>query len=301
MVIPVFKVTLPWGAFDHDAALQANVDAINQLKADYGLNTIVDATPNECGRDAVFMKEVAQATGINIICPTGYYYEGEGAPAYFKYRSSMTDISTEIYNMMMAEITQGIMGTNIKAGVIKLATSKDKITDYEKAFFTAAARAAAETNTVIITHTQEGTMGPEQADFLISQGVNPKKIQIGHMEGNLDLDYQKKVLDKGVFISFDRIGLQVFASCPMDMQRVETVLALIKAGYGDQILLGHDFIQVWLGRPSPDLPAEALTPIANWNWSNIFTTFVPALKAGGATDADINKLLVENPRRLYGL
>ena len=93
-------------------------------------------------------------------------------------------------------------------------------------------------------------MGPEQADFLISQGVNPKKIQIGHMEGNLDLDYQKKVLDKGVFIAFDRIGLQVFGGCPMDPQRVETVLALIKAGYADQILLSHDFIQVWLGRPA---------------------------------------------------
>jgi len=144
-------------------------------------------------------------------------------------------------------------------------------------------------------------MGPEQADFLISQGVNPKKIQIGHMEGNLDLDYQKKVLDKGVFISFDRIGLQVFGGCPMDPQRVETVLALIKAGYGDQILLAHDFIQVWLGRPAPELPPEVMALIENWNWSNIFTTFVPALKAGGASDADINKLLVENPRRLYGL
>jgi len=298
---PGFQGDLTLGAFDHDAALKANVDVINQLKADYGLNTIIDATPNECGRDVVFMREAAQATGINIVAATGYYYEGEGAPAYFKYRSGMTDIITEVYNMMKAEITQGIMGTDIKAGVIKLASSKGVITDYEKAFFTAAARIAAETNTVIITHTQEGTMGPEQADFLISQGVNPKKIQIGHMEGNLDLDYQKKVLDKGVFISFDRIGLQVYAACPMDSQRVETVLALIKAGYTDQILLAHDFIQVWLGRATPDLPEEALAPIANWNWSNIFTTFVPALKAGGATDADINKLLVENPRKLYGL
>ncbi|MGE5543563.1 MAG: hypothetical protein ACM3UW_01190, partial [Bacillota bacterium] len=28
------------------------------------------------------MREAAQATGINIVAATGYYYEGEGAPAY---------------------------------------------------------------------------------------------------------------------------------------------------------------------------------------------------------------------------
>jgi phosphotriesterase-related protein len=298
---PGYQGDLTLGGFDHDAALQANVDVIKQLKSDHGLNTIIDATPNECGRNVVFMKEVAEKTNINVICATGYYFEGEGAPAYFHWRLTMGDIIPEIYNMMTAEITQGIMGTDIKAGIIKLATSKGKITDYEKAFFTAGARVAAETGTVVVTHTQEGTMGPEQADLLISQGVNPKKIQIGHMEGNLDLDYQKKVLDKGVYISFDRIGLQVFGGSPMDPQRVETVLALIKAGYGDQILLSHDFIQCWLGRPGPELPPEVMALIENWNWSNVFTKFVPSLKTGGATDADINKLLVENPQRLYGL
>lgn len=120
------------------------------------------------------------------------------------------------------------------------------------------------------------------------------------MEGNLDLDYQKKVLDQGVFIAFDRIGLQIIGGCPTDAQRVETILELIKAGYGDQMLLGHDAIQVWLGRPMPPLPPEAAALFANWNWNNIFANIIPALKAGGASDEDINKLLVDNPRRLYG-
>ena len=91
---------------------------------------------------------MAEKTGINIIAATGYYYEGEGAPAYFHWRSTMGDISAEIYAMMKAEITDGIMGTGVKAGIIKLATSKGQMSDYEKAFFTAGARAAAETGTV---------------------------------------------------------------------------------------------------------------------------------------------------------
>ena len=86
----------------------------------------------------------------------------------------------------MAEITDGIGDTGIKAGVVKLTSSKDEITDYEKMFFAAGAKAQRETGVPIITHTQEGTMAPEQAEFLLSEGADPDRVMIGHMDGNTD-------------------------------------------------------------------------------------------------------------------
>jgi len=145
--------------FDRRSAVATAVNCLGPLK-EYGLKTVVDATPNECGRDPQLLHEVADTAGINIICATGYYYEGEGAPAYFKFRSAFADAVAEIYEMFMREITVGIGETGIKAGVIKVASSKGIITDYEKMFFRAAARAQKETGVPIITHTQEGTMGP---------------------------------------------------------------------------------------------------------------------------------------------
>src|SRR5690625_6115466 len=104
--------------------------------------------------------------------------------------------------MFMKEITDGIATTGIRPGIIKLATSKGEITSYERMFFEAAAKVHQETGIMLLTHTQEGTMGPEQARLLIELGVDPEKIVIGHMCGNTDINYQKKTLETGVKIGF---------------------------------------------------------------------------------------------------
>jgi phosphotriesterase-related protein len=150
-----------FGPFDHDAAVKRCVTACRSAKA-HGVKTIIDATPNECGRDPSFLKVASEQTGINIICSTGYYYEGQGAPHYFNFRQAIGfPVEEEIYEMMVREITIGIGNTGVRAGVIKLGSSKNTITEYEQLFFRAGARAQRETGVPIITHTQEGTMGPE--------------------------------------------------------------------------------------------------------------------------------------------
>ena len=164
---PGFQGDMSVAPFDWDGTLKLCIGTIKPLMEKYGLKTAVDATPNECGRNVLFNKAVSEATGLNIIPASGYYYEGEGAPAYFKQRSGLTDIVPEIVEIFKTETNVGIEGTGIKAGVFKLASSKNQITPYEVAFFKAAAKVSSEAGIPIITHTQEGTMGPEQADLLI--------------------------------------------------------------------------------------------------------------------------------------
>ncbi len=278
--------------FDSKAAVNQGVDVLNQLKA-LGLTTYVDATTNDSGRCPEVYKEVSEKTGINIICSTGYYFEGEGASAYWKFRSSLGDISQEIYDLFMAEITTGIRDTGIKAGVIKVGSSKGVITDYEKMMFTAAARVQKDTGVPIITHTQEGTMGPEQARLLISEGADPAKIQIGHMSDSLDMDYQLETLEQGVYVSWDRMGLQGLVGCPMDEQRYAVIIDLIKKGFADKLMLSHDYIIHWLGRPL-NLPEEAFPLIANWHPTHLFNNIIPALKKEGVTDEQIETIIKGN-------
>ncbi|OQY51334.1 MAG: phosphotriesterase-related protein [Desulfobacteraceae bacterium 4572_89] len=283
--------------FDSKAAVSQGVDVLNQLKV-LGLTTYVDATTNDSGRCPEVYKEVSEKTGINIICSTGYYFEGEGSSAYWKFRGSLGDISQEIYDLFMAEITTGIRDTGIKAGVIKVGSSKGVITDYEKMMFTAAARVQKDTGVPIITHTQEGTMGPEQAKLLISEGVDPAKIQIGHMSDSLDINYQLETLEHGVYVSWDRMGLQGLVGCPMDEQRYAVIIDLIKKGFADKLMLSHDYIIQWLGRPL-NLPEEAFPLIANWHPTHLFNNIIPALKQGGVTDEQIETIIKGNPGRIF--
>ena len=121
----------------------------------------------DIGRDVNFMAEAAGAAGIQLICATGLYKEDLGNTAYFKQRPV-----GEIADVYVAELTEGIARTGVKAGVIKCATSKDKVTEYEEKCLRAAARAHLKTGAPITTHTDDGTMGREQLDIFAAEGVD---------------------------------------------------------------------------------------------------------------------------------
>ena len=270
-------------------------DALGEVKQ-YGVKTVVDASPNDMWRNVELDRVVAEKTGLNIICATGMYYEAEGMPAYFKFRSQAMDIVTELYESFMQELTVGIGKTGIKAGVIKVATSHGVITPYEEKVIKAAARAQKETGVPILTHTQQGTMGPEQAALLMGEGVDPKKIVVGHMCGNASLEYQMSVIDKGVYVGFDRWGLEFFF--PDNLRRA-TVLGLLGLGFADRIILSQDSNARWLGRASV-IPDFIQPLIANWTYTHIFKDIIPQLKQAGVTETQVNQMLVENPKRIFG-
>ena len=260
----------------------------------------MDATTNECGRNVLFLKKISELTGIHIICSTGYYFQEESSYAYWQFRNGFADIRQEIYEMMETELTVGIEDTDIKAGVIKLASSNQCITPLEEIFFQAAARAQKATGCAIITHTQAGTMGPQQARILIENGASPSKIAIGHMCGNLDLSYHREVLDQGVYVNLDRIGLEgELFHTPTDEERMDLICRLTAEGYGDRILLGHDSVNVNLGRGliMTDFMKEAMKDA---NIRTIGSKIIPGLKKRGLTDEQIEGFLSRNPARFLG-
>jgi len=285
---PGFAGDLTLGPFRKAEALEAGIQAANAVMK-FGVKTVVDPTPNECGRNPEVLKEISEETGLQIVCATGYYYEGEGATTYFKFRQSLGTAEDDIYDMFMKEITDGIDTTGIRPGIIKLATSKGEITPYERMFFEAAAKVHQETGIMLLTHTQEGTMGPEQARLLIELGVVPEKIVIGHMCGNTDINYQKKTLETGVKIGFDRFGIQGLVGAPMDEERIATLLQLLENGYEDQIMISHDSINYWMGRP-PIMNDDLAALVKNWHPTHVFENIIPELKRSGVSNKMIEKM-----------
>src|SRR5262249_60758994 len=126
--------------FDRREAKRLCVDRMLELKA-LGVSALVDPCPIDLGRDVEFAAEVAQASGVNVVCATGLYKEESGAAPYYKFRASFTDAVSEMTEIFVKEITEGIGETGIKAGVIKVATGPHQITAYERSVIIAAARA----------------------------------------------------------------------------------------------------------------------------------------------------------------
>lgn len=283
------------GQIEFPELVQICADALGEVKK-YGVKTVVDATTADLWRNVELDRAVAEKTGLNIICATGMYYEGEGMPANLKFRSQVMDIQSEHYDSLMKELTVGIGRTGIKAGVIKVATSHGVITPYEEKMLKAAARAQKDTGVPILTHTQQGTMGPEQAALLISEGADAKKIVIGHMCGNANMEYQLSVIDKGTYVGFDRWGIDFLY--PDNLRRA-TLLGLLGLGFADRIVLSQDCNAKILGRPFV-MPDFIQPLIANWSYTHIFKNIIPQLKQAGVSDAQVGQMIVDNPRKIFG-
>ncbi len=114
--------------YDRDKIVKICVKMAGPVKQ-YGVTSIIDATPIDLGRDVEVMKQVSEKLGVNIICSTGMYTEELGKWAYYKQRSRnrIGDPAVELYDTYLREITGGIGATGVKAGVIKVATGLKNI------------------------------------------------------------------------------------------------------------------------------------------------------------------------------
>jgi phosphotriesterase-related protein len=278
--------------FDRREAKRLCVDRMLELK-ELGVSALVDPCPIDLGRDVEFAAEVSQASGVHVVCATGLYKEESGAAPYFKFRGAFTDSIAEMTEIFIKEIEEGIGSSGIKAGVIKLATGPHQITPYERNVITAAARAHKATGTPITTHTDEGTMGREQLAILTEEGADPSRVVIGHSCGTADLRYHTDLLDRGVYLGFDRFGLELLQP---DRLRLASLIGLLGIGFERQIVLSHDTVWCWRGRALP-IPAEQLAP--KWDPRHVLQHIVPALREAGVSQAKIDAMLIENPRRYF--
>src|SRR3990172_7762165 len=194
--------------FDRADARRRCVDRMRELKA-LGVSAFVDPCPIDLGRDVEFMAEVAQASGVHIVCATGLYKEDQGAAPYFKLRAAFSDAVSEMTETFIKELDEGIGPTGIKPGIIKVATSAHQVTPYERMVLTAAARAHRATGVPITTHTEDGTMGREQLDIFAAEGVDLRHVIVGHSCGSAGLHYHVDLLDRGAYLGFDRFGLDI--------------------------------------------------------------------------------------------
>jgi phosphotriesterase-related protein len=267
------------------------VERMAELRG-HGLRTLVDPCPIDLGRDVELMAEVAQKSGVHIVCATGLYKEDEGAAAYFKFRQHWGDALGEMTELFVRELTDGVGETGIRAGVIKVATGVGKITPYEETVLRAAGKAHKATGAPITTHTDQGTMGPQQLDVLQSEGVDPRAVVVGHSCGQSDVHYHLEMLDRGATLGFDRFGLEILHP---DRERLAVLIGLLGIGFERQLVLSHDTVWCWRGR-APNLPPDLL-PL--WKPTYVFETIVPKLREAGVSAEKISTMLVENPRRYF--
>ena len=250
-----------------------------------GVHTLVDHSPYDLGRDPELLAEVSAASGIQIICCTGAWIAPQ---RYFHQRPPR-----EAAELFIADLTEGIAGTGIRAGIIKCATEADGLAGPIELVLRAAAIAHRHTGAPISTHTHAPSRtGALQQRVFAEEGVELGRVIIGHSGDTDDLDYLEGLLANGSYLGMDRFGADdIFP----DGRRVDVVARLCAAGHAEQLLLSHD-ANCWNDRTDA-ATMRRIRP--NWHHRYIAETIVPQLCTRGVTDAQIHTMLVENPRRIF--
>lgn len=272
---------------------------VNKLKAarGEGVQTIVDVTPLDVGRDIRLLEEVSRKSGIHIIACTGHWLN----PSL----SMEARSAEELTNFFQLEIERGIEGTKIKPGVIKVATDHEGVTPFLEKALRAAARASNASGIPVTTHTYAADrIGEKQADIFESEGLNPAMVCLGHCDDTDDMNYLTGLLKRGYTIGMDHMtwgadeARGANAKTLSWQQRAQCVKKLIDAGYEKQIFLSNDWYFGISIAPTGFMDAkEKMNPDGI-----LFTTrkTIPYLKQLGVSDHAIHVMTVESPRRFFG-
>ena len=271
--------------WDRDARRKQAVAALATAK-EHGVSTIVDLTVLGLGRDVAFAREIAQESGINVIAATGLYTYDE-LPHYFANRplEAMVDL-------FIGDITSGIQGTEIKASILKCATDAKGVTPGVEKVLRAVARAHRSTGAPISTHTHAASeQGLNQQRIFAEEGVDLRRVVIGHSGDTEDIVYLEKLVAAGSYIGMDRFGLHQML--PTE-KRVATIAKLCERGHADHIVLSHDTMCYidWY-------PEEMRAALPDYNYLHIPDKVVPALREAGVSDEQIRAMTVDNPRRIF--
>lgn len=266
--------------YDPDEVFDATLPYLEQVK-DLGCDTLVECTPAYIGRDAGLLRRLAKASDLHLLTNTGYYGAGKNK---FLPRHAMTENADELAARWLTEWRDGIEGTGVRPGFIKIGVDDGKLSDVHRKLVRAAARTHLACGLTIAAHTGNGEAAMDELQVLKAAGVAAGAFIWVHAQNERDSDVHARAAELGAWVEFDNVS-------PKDLGRhVQMVQAMKQRGLLNRVLVSHDAGWYEVGKPN----GGKFRP-----YDTLFKEFLPALKEAGFNQNEINQLLVVNPREAF--
>ncbi len=285
-----------WGGEDERVA-----DAVTKLRAlaAQGVRTIVDPTVVGLGRYLPRIQRVAeQVPELNIVVATGLYTY-DSVPFFFEHRGPAlnaalgTEVPDPMVDMFVADITEGITGTGVRAGMLKCAIDHNGMTPGVERVMRAVAKAHLQTGVPVTVHTHPGRRtGLEVKRVLCDEeGVAPGRVVLGHSGDTTDCDHLAELADAGFILGMDRFGINLATTFEA---RADTLVEMCRRGYAERMVLSQD-AACYIDWIDPNV----LPFLPQWHYLHIHDEVLPYAREHGVTDEQIDAMLTGNPRRFF--
>ena len=260
-----------------------------------GIDTIVDCTTMDLGRDIRILAEMSQRTGVNIIATTGWILTIPHVMGTFT--------ADQFAQIFTRDIEKGIEGTDIKAGILKSQAASDVVTPIGAILLRGVARAHLATGIPIMLHSYSpGEVGRQQIAILKEEGVNLRRVKVDHSLDTTNLEYLTWLLDQGCYLGLDKLpGVYLIPRTGVSPEsRIKTIKALIDAGFAKRLLLSHDAVLVSTFFDTlSDADKEKIARDNPYGFLYIDKVVMPRLRELGVHEEILESLLTDNPRRFF--
>jgi len=244
---------------------------------------LFEATPAFLGRDPLLLRRLSEASGLHLVTNTGYYgaAKDKHVPAH-----AYEDDPRRLSERWTREFERGIEGTGIRPGFLKLGVDSGPLSEIDRKLVEAGALCHLDTGLAIAVHTGDDTAARDILSTLKAQGVSPEAYLWVHAQSGKDRPTHDWAAREGAWLEFDGVGWG-----PLD-DHLNAVVDMKRRGRLDRVLVSQDAGWYHVGEPG----GGTYRP-----YTALFDRFVPALKARGLTEEDIQTLLVDNPARAFAI
>jgi phosphotriesterase-related protein len=269
--------------YDRNEVIAVVLPHLEKLRA-LGCRTFVDATAAHLGRDPRVLLELAKKSGLHILTVTGAYaaFDAKFLPQYVREEST-----SQVAARWTKECVEGIDGTSVRPGFIKLGFNGGPLTKPEETLIRAAAITHRETGLTIGAHTGPAVAAFAQLKILGEQGVHPSAWIWIHAQNEPDLARHIEAARRGAWIEFDGYRIDETAAY------VDRVRRMRDAGLLNHVLLSQDAGWYSVGEPRGGKEFRPYEPI--------LTTLIPALRSAGFTAEETNTLFIRNPAKAFAV
>jgi len=280
----------------YDNALLKDVDEMAREAAMFknsGGSSIMEMSTYGLFGEPEKLREVSVLSGVKIIAGAGFYLD-------MTFSEEQRTMSVgRMYDVIMRDITEGFLGTDIRAGVIGEVGASSPMTPAEKRSFQASARAHRDTGLPINVHVGlDNKLCGEIIDIFNKEGVDLSKVVFAHCDGG-SLERFKEVTSLGIYCELDCFGNEFYVDngsydgdhswyFGSDGDRIRKVVELIDAGMADRIMLSQDVCS-----------KMQTVNYGGYGYVNILDNIIPMLENAGVPRATVFGIMTDNVKRLY--
>jgi phosphotriesterase-related protein len=259
----------------------------------WGARTVVDmSTVGVSGGSPLLVRRIAAEASVYVVLGTGYYKDA-WLPSY------VHDLSVqEMTEKMVADVEEGIEGTDVRAGVIGEIGVSRPTTVTEERVVAASARAQRRAGVAINVHFDIGGEAGEYnhvIDILEQEGADLQRVVLDHFICRPDeLDLVSQLTSRGCLVEFDLWGQETWPKI-IELTRgtdpevqIASLAWFISGGMIDRLLISHDVANLVNTRTH-----------GGFGQSHIMRNLFPRFREYGISDDQLRALMVDNPRRLF--